>query len=114
MSKEVGDDPQADQAEVIGPVATNNDENIEVEKQVEDERFLDLSAHVLAHHAYEYSEEESRAVRRKIDLHLMPVLFFTGMISAVDKICVSNAALYGMTTDLNISQSGLSWYVWIV
>ena len=55
---------------------------------------------VLANHAYDYTEAEARAVRRKIDIRLMPVLFFTGMISAVDKIVVSNAALCGMTRDL--------------
>lgn len=107
MSKDLENSPEANQTEVIAPVTTNMDENIE--KQVEDERYLDLSAHVLANHAYEYSDKESRAVRRKIDLHLMPVLFFTGMISAVDKIVVSNAALYGMTADLHISHSSLSW-----
>ncbi|KAG0653025.1 putative transporter [Hyphodiscus hymeniophilus] len=107
MSKELEDGPGANQTEMIAPVTTNLSENIE--KQVEDERYLDLSAHVLANHAYEYSDKEARAVRRKIDLHLMPVLFFTGMISAVDKIVVSNAALYGMTTDLHISQGSLSW-----
>ncbi|KAF2095326.1 MFS transporter [Rhizodiscina lignyota] len=70
-------------------VSQTNDDNV-IEKQIED-------------------EPEARAVRRKIDLHLMPVLFFTGMISAVDKIVVSNAALYGMTKDLHINSNGLSW-----
>ena len=74
MSKEAEVTPHANEAELIAPVTTNPGDNVEVEKQAEDERFLDLSAHVLADHAYEYSDREARAVRRKIDLHLMPLM----------------------------------------
>ena len=96
MAQETKEALPANENELIAPVITNTNED-NIEKQIEDERYLDLSAHILANTTYEYTESESRAVRRKIDLHLMPVLFFTGMISAVDKIIVSNAALYGMT-----------------
>lgn len=70
---------------------------------------LDSSAHILATQAYEYTEAEATAVRWKIDLHLMPVLFFTGMMSAVDKIIISNAALYGLKAGLHLSTSQYSW-----
>ena len=108
MAQETKEALPANENELIAPVITNTNED-NIEKQIEDERYLDLSAHILANTTYEYTESESRAVRRKIDLHLMPVLFFTGMISAVDKIIVSNAALYGMTADLHITSSNLSW-----
>ena len=108
-SAEIEDGPVETRTEMIAPAPVAMGDHVEIEKQVEEERFLDLSAHILANQAYEYSEGDARSVRRKIDRHLMPVLFFTGMISAVDKIVVSNAALYGMTADLNISQGNLSW-----
>lgn len=70
---------------------------------------LDSSALVLAASSYEYTEAEANAVRWKIDWRLMPVLLITGMLSAIDKIIISNAALYGLTTDLGLSSQQYSW-----
>jgi ACS family allantoate permease-like MFS transporter len=79
------------------------------EKQAVDDRDLDLAAQILQNHSYDYTPEEARRVRLKIDLHLMPVLCFTGVMSAVDKIIISNAALYGMKTDLHLTPGQYSW-----
>ena len=47
------------------------------------EKALDLAAHIL--------NGEANAVKWKIDRHLMPVLFLTGMIPSIDKTVISNA-----------------------
>jgi hypothetical protein len=47
------------------------------------EKALDLAAHIL--------NGEANAVKWKIDRHLMPVLFLTGMISSIDETVISNA-----------------------
>lgn len=92
------------------PPANEYEATDEIEKKLgEEHSALDLSAHVLATQAYEYTEAEATALRWKIDRHLMPVLFFTGMMSAVDKIIISNAALYGLKTDLHLSTQQYSW-----
>jgi ACS family allantoate permease-like MFS transporter len=88
----------------------NHVEYDDTEKHSADEKALDLAAHFLnGDHAYQYTEKEANAVKWKIDRHLMPVLFLTGMISAIDKTVISNAALYGMNKDLGISSHQFSW-----
>ncbi len=110
-SNEIDDVPRVTRTELIAPAPAATDQHVEVEKQVEEERFLDLSAHILANQAYEYSDNDARSVRRKIDRHLMPVLFFTGMISAVDKIVVSNRGplWHDLGSQYQPEQSELDW-----
>ncbi|OJD32097.1 mfs allantoate transporter [Diplodia corticola] len=56
-----------------------------------------------------YTEEEERAVRRKIDLHLMPLLMITYLIQFLDKSCISYSALWGMRQDVGLYGSQYSW-----
>jgi hypothetical protein len=72
-------------------VVLNHVEYDDTEKHYADENALDLAVHVLnSDHAY-HTEKEANAVKWKIDGHLMPVLFLTGMISSIDKTVISNA-----------------------
>jgi hypothetical protein len=72
-------------------VVLNHVEYDDTEKHSADEKALDLAAHILnSDHAYRYTEKEANAVKWKIDRHLMPVLFLTGMISSIDKTVISN------------------------
>lgn len=87
----------------------NHDPSEPPEKPLAQDESLDLSAIVLTTIAYEYSAKDANRVRWKIDLRLMPVLFFTGMMSAIDKIIISNAALYGLKADLHLSGGQYSW-----
>ncbi|KAL0256839.1 hypothetical protein SLS55_007648 [Diplodia seriata] len=57
----------------------------------------------------DYTEEEERAVRRKIDLHLMPLLMITYLIQFLDKSCISYSALWGMRQDVGLHGSQYSW-----
>ncbi|KAF2097710.1 MFS general substrate transporter [Rhizodiscina lignyota] len=102
---------EAKTTDAVHAETTNNiDPSEPPEKTLaQDQAALDLSATVLTTTAYEYSEKDATRVRWKIDTHLMPVLFFTGMMSAVDKIIISNAALYGLKADLHLTGSQYSW-----
>ncbi|KAH7016372.1 major facilitator superfamily domain-containing protein [Microdochium trichocladiopsis] len=57
----------------------------------------------------DYEPSEAGAVLRKIDWRLMPLIIGTITIAAVDKILISNAALYGMTTDTHLVGQQYSW-----
>ncbi|KAH7039560.1 major facilitator superfamily domain-containing protein [Microdochium trichocladiopsis] len=59
----------------------------------------------------DYEPSEAGAVLRKIDWRLMPLIIGTITIAAVDKILISNAALYGMTTDTHLVGQQYSWEV---
>ncbi|KAK4868072.1 hypothetical protein LT330_007270 [Penicillium expansum] len=57
----------------------------------------------------EYTEEEEKAVRRKIDLHLLPILCLTFGLQYLDKVTTSYAAVYGMRKDLGLVGQEYSW-----
>ncbi|KAH8901764.1 MFS general substrate transporter [Thozetella sp. PMI_491] len=64
---------------------------------------FDAAADFLRLHAAEYgdiTEQEIKNVLWKIDLRMMPLML---------KIVISNAALYGMTTDLGLAGTLYSW-----
>lgn len=62
------------------------------------EKDLDEGAEFLAAHPEyaDYTPEESRAVRNRIDWILLPPMILSTTLAAADKICISNAKLYGM------------------
>ncbi|KAI1379313.1 putative allantoate permease [Hypoxylon crocopeplum] len=55
------------------------------------------------------TKEESRRLLWKIDLIIIPLLAFSVIISAVDKVIISNAAIYGMRTDTHLVGDQFSW-----
>lgn len=52
---------------------------------------------------------ESRKVLRKIDWIIIPLLASTVILAAVDKVIISNAAIYGMTEDTGLVGQQYSW-----
>jgi ACS family allantoate permease-like MFS transporter len=52
---------------------------------------------------------ESRKLLRKIDWVLIPLLGGTVILAAVDKVIISNAAIYGMTADTHLVGQQYSW-----
>jgi hypothetical protein len=52
-----------------------------------------------------YTEKESKRVRRKLDLILLPVLCFLNLCSFLDKSNIGNANVAGMSKDLKFSTS---------
>jgi MFS family permease len=55
------------------------------------------------------SEHEARRVLRKIDLILIPLIMVTVVLAAIDKVIISNAAIYGMKKDTHLSGNQYSW-----
>ncbi|EEU39001.1 uncharacterized protein NECHADRAFT_3210, partial [Fusarium vanettenii 77-13-4] len=54
---------------------------------------------------------EAKKVRKKIDWRIMPLMVVTNTIGAVDKIIVSNAALYGMIEDTHLVGQQYNWVI---
>ncbi|UPL03170.1 hypothetical protein LCI18_014104 [Fusarium solani-melongenae] len=57
----------------------------------------------------DYTDDEMKKLLRKIDWRLMPFLWGYAVLSAVDKIIISNAALYGMLDDNKLKGQEYSW-----
>ncbi|KAI6913518.1 MFS general substrate transporter [Hortaea werneckii] len=55
------------------------------------------------------SDKEARRCLWKIDLAILPILAFSVIIAAVDKVVISNAAIYGMKADTNLKEDEYSW-----
>ncbi|KAI7222511.1 MFS general substrate transporter [Hortaea werneckii] len=55
------------------------------------------------------SDKEARRCLWKIDLAILPILTFSVIIAAVDKVVISNAAIYGMKADTNLKENEYSW-----
>ncbi|KAL4948856.1 fungal-specific transcription factor domain-containing protein [Aspergillus filifer] len=74
-------------------------------------RGMDEAAQYLAHNAGHepLSPEEERKMLRKTDWILLPMLFMTATLGAVDKVAISTAAIYGLETDLHLVGQQYSW-----
>lgn len=53
--------------------------------------------------------EEERKTIRRTDWILLPCLFFTATMGAVDKVSLSTAAIFGLRTDLGLVGQQYSW-----
>ncbi|KAH0827737.1 putative transporter [Fonsecaea pedrosoi] len=55
------------------------------------------------------SPQEERRVLWKIDLTILPLILVTVVLAAIDKVIISNAAIYGMSEDTNLEGNQFSW-----
>lgn len=55
------------------------------------------------------TQAEAHRVRWKIDFIILPLISGTVILSAVDKVIISNAAIYGMKADTHLSSGMFSW-----
>ncbi|KKY24550.1 putative allantoate permease [Phaeomoniella chlamydospora] len=53
--------------------------------------------------------EEARKVLWKVDLIMIPLITITVVLAAVDKVIISNAAIYGMKEDTHLVGNEYSW-----
>ncbi|KAI4596477.1 hypothetical protein KJ359_005231 [Pestalotiopsis sp. 9143b] len=77
-----------------------------------DEARLDVAVNFLALHQHEYgsyTDAEARVVLRKIDWIMLPMMFVTSTICALDKNLLSNAALYGLKQSTHLVGQQYSW-----
>lgn len=55
------------------------------------------------------TDEESRRLLWKVDLIILPILAISVLMAAVDKVIISNAAIYGMVEDNHLKGNEFSW-----
>ncbi|KAK6197272.1 hypothetical protein LQW54_010734 [Pestalotiopsis sp. IQ-011] len=92
-----------DSAKGCGGASLPNKSSIEV---VQD---IDMSTVPVPVEPVPYEQSEERSLVRKIDWRIMPYLWGYAVLSAVDKIIISNAALYGMKDDTHLVGQQYSW-----
>ncbi|ORY24762.1 major facilitator superfamily domain-containing protein [Naematelia encephala] len=71
----------------------------------------DLTAHKVEDvdlSAYQFTEEESKRIVRKFDLHILPFIWWCYLFNSLDRSNVSNAKSDGMTKDLHFPSNGYS------
>ncbi|KAL6241270.1 hypothetical protein RBB50_011743 [Rhinocladiella similis] len=56
-----------------------------------------------------YTAKEARRLRWKLDLRLIPILWFNVVLPAMDKVSHGTAALYGLQKDLDLHGDQYSW-----
>lgn len=56
-----------------------------------------------------YTPAEEKRLRWKLDLRLVPILWFNITLSAMDKVTTSTAALYGMKAATGLTGNRYSW-----
>lgn len=56
-----------------------------------------------------YSSDEARRLRWKLDIRLIPILWFNILLPAMDKVSHAKAAVYGLQEDLNLVGDQYSW-----
>ncbi|KAJ5291179.1 MFS general substrate transporter [Penicillium angulare] len=79
---------------IITPATSDRDDNYEFYKQ---------------HQDLQYTPEEEKAVLRKIDLHLIPLLFFIYLLQYLDKNSINFASVYGLKAGTGLTGSDYSW-----
>ncbi|KAF2687832.1 MFS general substrate transporter [Lentithecium fluviatile CBS 122367] len=57
----------------------------------------------------EIGTEEAKKVLRKIDLHVVPILFFTYLLQYLDKNGINYASAFGLEEGTNLSGQDYSW-----
>lgn len=57
----------------------------------------------------EISRKEEKKLLRKIDWILIPLISVSCILAAVDKVIISNAAIYGMEEDTHLRGNDYSW-----
>ena len=56
-----------------------------------------------------YTKEEEAAVIRKLDLHLIPLLFLLYSLSVLDRTNLGNARIAGMEKDIDLGGTRYNW-----
>lgn len=56
-----------------------------------------------------FTKEEEEAVIRKLDWHLMPLIFVLYSFSVLDRSNLGNAKIAGMSKDINIGGNRYAW-----
>ena len=80
-------------------VEGGSDEKIFTDAHVENTNSKD---HKEAYEQLEISPALDRAITRKFDTHILPLLFGLWLLAFIDRSNIGNARIDGLTTDLNL------------
>ncbi|CZR58593.1 related to allantoate permease [Phialocephala subalpina] len=89
----------------IEPAVRNSIEIAEVLQVHADEAF----GFVEKHEGFTYTLEQGKAVLRKIDKHLMPLMFISYLFQYMDKSVMAQSLIYGLQESLNLKEQEYSW-----
>lgn len=77
------------------------------EKQAAKDKALNL---LNQHHVdFDPHSDEAKRVLRKIDLHIMPIIWFMYLLQLMDKNSLSFANIMGIRVDAHLTGSQYSW-----
>ncbi|RFU27371.1 hypothetical protein B7463_g8971, partial [Scytalidium lignicola] len=80
-----------------------------VDNQTHDERDLDDAYRYLNSHTdAETDQINLKALRRKIDWHIIPIMFMCYVLQFVDKVVINYAAVMGINKDLKLTKNDFS------
>jgi ACS family allantoate permease-like MFS transporter len=101
--------PKSEQISETDP--SSNDEDLDRKHDISTNDVAANFLHGLDHSVTSapVTAAESRKLLRKIDWILIPLLGGTVILAAVDKVIISNAAIYGMTADTHLVGQQYSW-----
>lgn len=85
-----------------GGHASSEDEKVDFEN-IEDVRARDEP------HVSRFTKEEEEAVIKKLDWHVMPLIFVLYSLSVLDRSNLGNAKIAGMTKDINLAGNRYAW-----
>ena len=80
-------------------------------EQMADTKTIDQAALFLAQaEGFEtLTAKQEQRLKRKIDWIMIPMLFITATLGAVDKVALSTAAIYGLQEDNHLHGQQYSW-----
>lgn len=90
------------------PPSSLDDEKIDQERVEDVERETKLPGEARARLS-RFTKEEEEAVIRKLDWHLMPLIFVLYSLSVLDRSNLGNAKVAGMQNDIDIGGNRYSW-----
>ena len=72
-------------------------------------RFDDTYEAYKKNESAEIDPAEAKRVLRKIDLRIVPILFFTYLLQYLDKNGINYASAFGLTEGTNLKDGDFSW-----
>ncbi|CAI6336261.1 unnamed protein product [Periconia digitata] len=95
--------------------SNKRDVGMDVERRPDEKIALDSQIDKAAKFLNETQEyppltpEQEKKLIRKVDWIMIPILFITATLGAVDKVALGTAAIYGLRTDTNLVGQQYSW-----
>lgn len=80
------------------------------DEAIKDTREADAALSFTLGEVVTYDEADNKRIRRTIDRHIMPWMFFTFTVQYFDKTLLSYASVMGIIQDTKLTSSEYAWY----